>query len=35
MCDDGWYCGVMETANHENNLLFGTFPGNYVKILPL
>ena len=34
MCDDGWYCGVMENSNHENKMLFGTFPGNYVKILP-
>jgi hypothetical protein len=35
MCDDGWYCGIMEKSDHENNRAFGTFPGNYVKILPI
>ncbi|CAF1220167.1 unnamed protein product [Adineta ricciae] len=33
-CDDGWYCGIMENCAHGNNMKFGTFPGNYVKILP-
>ncbi|CAF1068829.1 unnamed protein product [Adineta steineri] len=32
-CDDGWYCGIMEKSNYGNNMKFGTFPGNYVKIL--
>ncbi|ESO09898.1 hypothetical protein HELRODRAFT_167717 [Helobdella robusta] len=27
-CDDGWYVGVCEASN-----LYGTFPGNYVKII--
>lgn len=35
MCDDGWYCGIMEKTNHNNANVFGTFPGNYVKILPI
>jgi hypothetical protein len=34
MCDDGWFCGIMETSNHGNKMEFGTFPGNYVKLLP-
>ncbi|CAF1328084.1 unnamed protein product [Rotaria sp. Silwood1] len=34
MCDDGWYCGIMEKSTHGNNMSFGTFPGNYVKLLP-
>ncbi|UJR13852.1 hypothetical protein I4U23_000862 [Adineta vaga] len=33
-CDDGWFCGIMENCVHGNNMKFGTFPGNYVKILP-
>ncbi|CAF2771054.1 unnamed protein product [Rotaria sp. Silwood2] len=33
ICDDGWYCGIMEKSNHGNNMEFGTFPGNYVKLL--
>ena len=33
-CDDGWYCGIMDQCVHGNNMKFGTFPGNYVKILP-
>ncbi|CAF4725658.1 unnamed protein product [Rotaria sp. Silwood1] len=33
MCDDGWYCGMMEKSNHDNKMKFGTFPGNYVKLL--
>ncbi|CAF1374151.1 unnamed protein product [Rotaria sordida] len=35
ICDDGWYCGIMEKSNHGNNMEFGTFPGNYVKLLPV
>ncbi|CAF3360228.1 unnamed protein product [Rotaria socialis] len=34
MCDDGWYCGMMEKSKHPNAMKFGTFPGNYVKLLP-
>ncbi|CAF0843699.1 unnamed protein product [Rotaria sordida] len=33
MCDDGWYCGMMEKSNYDNKMKFGTFPGNYVKLL--
>ncbi|CAF2339026.1 unnamed protein product [Rotaria sp. Silwood2] len=33
MCDDGWFCGMMEKSNHDNKMKFGTFPGNYVKLL--
>jgi hypothetical protein len=35
MCDDGWYCGMMEKSNDQNTMEFGTFPGNYVKLLPV
>ncbi len=35
MCDDGWYCGLVEKSTHGNNMVFGTFPGNYVKLLPV
>jgi hypothetical protein len=35
MCDDGWYCGIMEKSNHKSNMEFGTFPGNYVQLLPI
>ncbi|CAF5198475.1 unnamed protein product [Rotaria magnacalcarata] len=34
ICDDGWYCGIMEKSKHGNTMNFGTFPGNYVQILP-
>lgn len=34
MCDDGWYCGMMETPKQGDTMEFGTFPGNYVKLLP-
>ncbi|CAF0897395.1 unnamed protein product [Adineta steineri] len=34
MCDDGWYCGMMEKENQGETMEFGTFPGNYVKLLP-
>ncbi len=34
MCDDGWYCGIMDKSNYKNTMAFGTFPGNYVKLLP-
>ena len=34
MCDDGWYCVMMETSAHPNAIQFGTFPGNYVQLLP-
>ncbi|CAF1111278.1 unnamed protein product [Adineta ricciae] len=33
MCDDGWYCGVMDRPNQRDSMEFGTFPGNYVKLL--
>jgi hypothetical protein len=33
MCDDGWYCGVLETSSHPQTITFGTFPGNYVQLL--
>ncbi len=35
MCDDGWYCGIMDKSNRRTNMEFGTFPGNYVKLLPI
>ncbi len=35
MCDDGWYCGIMEKSDHKPNMQFGTFPGNYVQLLPI
>ncbi|CAF3721464.1 unnamed protein product [Rotaria socialis] len=34
ICDDGWYCGIIEKSKHGNTMNFGTFPGNYVQILP-
>ncbi|UJR33349.1 hypothetical protein I4U23_020798 [Adineta vaga] len=33
MCDDGWYCGVMDKPSQRDSMEFGTFPGNYVKLL--
>ncbi len=35
MCDDGWYCGIMDKSNHKQTMEFGTFPGNYVQLLPM
>lgn len=34
MCDDGWYCGIVEKSKYKKSMEFGTFPGNYVKLLP-
>lgn len=34
MCDDGWFCGLMENSKYTKKMEFGTFPGNYVELLP-
>lgn len=34
MCDDGWFCGILEKSDHKPTMEFGTFPGNYVQLLP-
>lgn len=33
MCDDGWFCGILEKSEHKPTMEFGTFPGNYVQLL--
>jgi hypothetical protein len=33
MCDDGWFCGFMEKSDRSHQMEFGTFPGNYVRLL--
>jgi len=32
ICDDGWYVGMTENEQ-TGNVEFGTFPGNYVKLI--